>query len=422
MKKLLSIAWSLALPCSYTHAQATFADPASVLVIVQDNTGPEAGTGRRNASQYVADYYMRRRGIPAGNIVHISTNIENGGGGSCVPGANNCQLAHTSSTGIDYANYVAQIAAPVKARLAKVGGTKIRYIVPTYGVPIWIRNFPGFGGGSISLDSVLAGIVAAPPQFVGGAGVPMTVNSYHDSGLHVDANTTGVIPVSRLDGRSAVAAAALVDKAIAGEQTVVQGLGYFDYQGLGPASNGGADVTMLNAYNECVAAFTADRCVLNQQQPPSSGCAACTGHMIQSAPNTLWAWGWYDLGATNAGAYTFAPGAVGSQLTSNSANCIRSPCSGGYVDLWLARGITATWGAVNEPTTFGYAMGDDLFKYLWNGYTFGEAAWLSAPQLNWMMVFVGDPLYRPSFAPSATQPAPQSPSRRGIDKRQFLIR
>jgi Na+/proline symporter len=36
--------------------------------------------------------------------------------------------------------------------------------------------------------------------------------------------------------------------------------------------------------------------------------------------------------------------------------------------------------------------------------TFGEAAYISSPVLNGMMVFVGDPLYRPSYAQSATAP------------------
>jgi len=67
-------------------------------------------------------------------------------------------------------------------------------------------------------------------------------------------------------------------------------------------------------------------------------------------------------------------------------------------------GITATWGAVSEPFAQHYARGDNLLSHLWRGYTFGEAAYISAPVLNWMMVFVGDPLYRPSYAQGAGAP------------------
>jgi len=384
------------LLCSFTDAQTTFADPASVLVIVQDNTGPQAGTGNRNASQYVADYYMRRRGIPAKNIVHISTFIENGGGASCVPGGSSCQLQHSSSTNINDALYQSQIAAPILAKLNADNGalrSQIKYIVPVYGVPVTIWSVLGVD--PLSLDNVLAGILL-PAQ--GKA----TANPYYNADPasappHIDASNAGILLVSRLDGRTAALAAGLVDKAIAGETAGVQGIGYFDWQGQGTAANQlngypfQPDFSMLNAYTLCTGLVPAQTCVLNNQGD--------THALIQSAPNAAWAWGWYDLSAANASAYTFVPGAVGAQLTSNTASCIRRPCPGAYVDLWLAQGITATWGAVNEPFANFYALGDNLLSHLWRGYTFGESAYISSPVLNWMMVFVGDPLYRPSYSP-----------------------
>jgi uncharacterized protein (TIGR03790 family) len=120
-----------------------------------------------------------------------------------------------------------------------------------------------------------------------------------------------------------------------------------------------------------------------------------TGTQFTAAPNTAWAWGGYDLAANNATSYSFVPGAVATQMNSNSANCIRSFCSGGYVARFLAQGVTATWGAVWEPFTSGYALGDTLLAKLWSGYTFGEAAYIANPLLNWMMIFIGDPLYLP---------------------------
>jgi uncharacterized protein (TIGR03790 family) len=395
LKNLLLIVLAGVLLCPFTHAQTTFADPASVLVIVQDNTGPEPGTGTQNASQYVADYYMRRRGIPAANIVHISTFIENGGGASCVPGAANCQLQHSSSTNIHNALYQSQIAAPILAKLDENNGalrSQIKYIVPVYGVPVTIWSVLGVD--ALSLDNVLAGILL-PSQ--GKA----TANPYYNadpasSPPHIDASTSGILLVSRLDGRTAALAAGLVDKAIAGETAGVQGIGYFDWQGHGTAANQlngypfQPDFSMLNAYTLCTGLVPSQTCVLNNQ--------SAAGGMISSAPNTAWAWGWYDPSAANAGAYSFVPGAVGAQLTSYTANCIRRPCPGAYVDLWLAQGITATWGAVSEPFASYYALGDNLLSHLWRGYTFGESAYISSPVLNWMMVFVGDPLYRPSYA------------------------
>src|SRR5437870_8346936 len=50
-------------------------DPSTVLIIVNDNTPPQAGTGSVGASQFVANYYAAARGIPTSNIVHTSTRM-----------------------------------------------------------------------------------------------------------------------------------------------------------------------------------------------------------------------------------------------------------------------------------------------------------------------------------------------------------
>jgi hypothetical protein len=128
-----------------------------------------------------------------------------------------------------------------------------------------------------------------------------------------------------------------------------------------------------------------------------------TGNMIHSAPSALWAWGWYS-GPADWDSYEFVNGAVGAQLTSYTANNIRSlGIPGTWVPLWLLAGITATWGATGEPYTSGYANGDNLLNHFWNGYNFGESAYLASPVLNWMMVFVGDPEQTPKLTFSAQQ-------------------
>jgi uncharacterized protein (TIGR03790 family) len=127
------------------------------------------------------------------------------------------------------------------------------------------------------------------------------------------------------------------------------------------------------------------------------------GSMIRKAPRTLWAWGWYSGPATWDG-YEFVEGAVGAQLTSYTANSVRTMMPGTWVPLWLQAGITATWGATGEPTLAGYAMGDNLLSHFWMGYNFAESSYLAAPALNHKMVFIGDPLYAPRiFRPSSGQ-------------------
>ena len=57
--------------------------------------------------------------------------------------------------------------------------------------------------------------------------------------------------------------------------------------------------------------------------------------------------------------------------------------------------MTATYGAVNEPYVAGMPEYDQLFLYLTQGANFAEAGYESTYVALWMMVWVGDPLYRP---------------------------
>ena len=159
----------------------------------------------------------------------------------------------------------------------------------------------------------------------------------------------------------------LVDKAISAETTLGtnDGFGYFDYQDNGnyPVTDG----TMVGAYNLAIAHGLP--AVLNDQ--------SITGDMIHSAPGALWAWGWYS-GPVDWDGYEFVNGAVGAQLTSYTANNIRYLGPGTWFPSGLA-GITATWGATGEPYTSGYANGDNLLNHFWNGYNFGESAYLASP-------------------------------------------
>lgn len=74
---------------------------------------------------------------------------------------------------------------------------------------------------------------------------------------------------------------------------------------------------------------------------------------------------------------------------------------------FLRQGFTATWGATGEPYTWGYATGDSFFGHFWRGYNFAESAYLANSFNNWMMTFIGDPLYSPkAFGVAGSNTAP----------------
>src|SRR6516164_7270735 len=115
---------ALAITC----AGAT--DPTKVLILVNDLVPPEDGTGSTGASIYVGQYYATRRGIPLSNIVHLSVRL------AC---CDNDPKAW-DSWNIDWQTFDTDIRTPLKSFLESNGlTTQIKYIVPTYGIPLRTR-------------------------------------------------------------------------------------------------------------------------------------------------------------------------------------------------------------------------------------------------------------------------------------------
>ena len=275
---------------------------------------------------------------------------------------------------MDWPKYDATIRQPLLKILSDRKLTdKIHYIVPTYGVPVrtWdnAHRIQGF-----SIDSLLAGINSGSiAQFLPN---PYYSPVWNEGRVHFRnfQNPAGwkMYIVSRLDGPSLAVALGLVDKAIRAEENLktTDGIAYFDYRHISAGdSYYPADQTVVNAYN--LAAGRGYQTVFNDNRNDWT-------RMIRSAPKTLWAWGWYSGTLTWEG-YSFVDGAVGAQLTSYTADSIRSMLPGTWVPLWLNAGITATWGATTEPYTFGYANADNLFHKFWAGYNFGESAYRHRP-------------------------------------------
>ncbi|MFH1463241.1 MAG: TIGR03790 family protein [Pseudomonadota bacterium] len=109
-------------------------------------------------------------------------------------------------------------------------------------------------------------------------------------------------------------------------------------------------------------------------------------------PDALYYAGWYSYYNYND-CFVWAPGAIGGHLDSCSACTLRD--GGTWAAEALERGITATFGAVSEPYVAGMPEYDQFFLYLLQGATFAGAAYEATVVGGWMMVWVGDPLYRP---------------------------
>lgn len=360
-------------------------DPSTVLVVVNDAYSSEAGTNGNPASVYVGEHYAVMRNIPASNILHLNIPYAGYQADGQWHG-----MEYDANQFISYGDYLRYIQAPIQSYLAE--NPRILYIVTTYGVPVMLADTVW----RVSVDSLLAAMysgVAPTPD------TPM-LNPYQDltatgSPAHfADWTNPGgyrMCLVTRLDGPNAVVAAALVDKAIAAESAVnfSSGVAYFDYIGDPPSAGAyyKLDQTMTNAYHTAV--DMGIPAVLNTQDS--------TGHPIKSGPNSSWVWGWYVTSLTDAYPSP-VPGAIASQATSYACNSVRDggdPGDSNWCVYFLKHGFTATWGATGEPYAWGAATGDSFFGHFWRGYNFAEAAYLANPYNNWMMTFIGDPLYSP---------------------------
>jgi len=277
--------------------------------------------------------------------------------------------------------------------------SKIRYAVLCYGVPLRIAEDPNLAEpnadkvrlelrkNGAAVDSELSLLLPLADQKVALTGfVPNPFYAATNAALLNPTN--GILLVARLDGPSAVIARGLVDKAIQAETDGLWGRAYFDARGLTNTESKLGDDWMRGAAQ--VANRFGFETVLDNKPETFSA----TFPMSQIA---LYA-GWYDLNVS--GPFTrpkveFMPGAFAYHLHSFSAQTLRSTTEHWCGPL-LAAGVTATMGCVDEPYLGGTPDMEMFFnRFLYLGFSFGEAAYAAQNVLSWQTTVVGDPLYRP---------------------------
>ena len=111
-------------------------------------------------------------------------------------------------------------------------------------------------------------------------------------------------------------------------------------------------------------------------------------------PNTAIYCGWYSL-EKYIDAFDFADGAIGYHIASLEAADLRDPQSRQWCPAMLSDGITATFGAVDEPYLHSFPKPKDFFAELIKGRCLVEAYYHSKPFNSWQLILIGDPLYTP---------------------------
>ena len=348
--------------------------PLNQRVLVVYNAGNSASTA-------VANYYVTQRSIPTTNL---------------------CAINPPSTTRLTGSQYVSSVKTPIRNCLSAVGPQNILYIVFTYMTPFKV-------GGSTSpftysIDQYVADIwdQYAQQDFYP---VPPKVHPYYDDAQSMGNVYQSFIPfatyraqqgalkiysVWRLDGATQALAQGLVDKAIAAETNGLAGQVCIDRRSGNIANvldsdygEGDWDLHQAATFSS-QAGFTVieDPNYVEFGTPPAP----------LTCPNAALYSGWYSLDHYN-NVFTWNTGAIGFHLDSESAI---NPRSGpNWSANAIINGITVTTGSVNEPYLQGLVRPGDTFRDLFQGASLGDAFLRNTRWLKWMILYLGDPLYRP---------------------------
>ena len=387
-------------------------EPDEILVIANSDVA---------ASVRTAQYYCAKRGVPVGNILALPLGMS---------------LGDT----IDRDDYEKRLAEPIRKKLssAELAG-KIRCLLTTYGVPIKVTGRGPLKDQEGKLKQLrelaeqekskieqleqkgsaksakqkkknsrkLAQLQSQIDRIVGketGASVDSELSMvlFGDYELYrwqpnelknsVPGLSFKALMVCRLDGPDKKIVKALVDKAIAAEETGLRGVAYIDSRGIAddkkPYSPGYFDQSLRD-----LAVFTRLRTEMAVKQERTEKLftpGAC--------PQTAIYCGWYSL-KKYIDAFDFVDGAIGYHISSWEAVDLRDPNSSQWCPAMLADGITATLGAVAEPYLHSFPEPKAFFLELFNGHCLVEAYYRTKPFNSWQLVLIGDPLYRPFKKP-----------------------
>ena len=346
----------------------------------------------------IAQHYAEARGVPLANIIAQS-------------------MPQTET--ISWTEFVTTVWQPLQDELVRrawieaipmdltdevgrrkhaMSGHHISYLVVCRGVPLRISHDPDryhpqppltdnvfFRTNQAAVDSELS-LLALNDSPINA----LVVNPLYGNDHPTLWQLAQVVKVSRLDGPTAAAAAALVDRAMAAERTGLLGRAYIDLGGIHPDGD-----TWLKAVATQLTGLGFDTDV-----DSSPATFAATARF--DAPVLYF--GWYTArlnGPFALPGFQFPPGAIAVHIHSGSAETLRST-EAGWSGPLVARGVTATVGNVFEPYLQLLHRPDLLVRALARGDTFGDAAYYAEPVLSWQAIAIGDPLYRP-FARSFAQ-------------------
>lgn len=344
------------------------------------------------ASQRIGDYYVRKRNVPAENVIHITA-----------PTTDEITRAAYATTIQD------AIAGPIVKHDLQ---DRIMYIVLTKGTPLRIQGTSGQDGTTASVDSELTLLyrrltgrpVAAPgpvqnPYFLGNAAL---ADARPFSHAQYD-----IYLVTRLDAFTVDEAIGLIDK------------------GSAPAAAGrivlDEKATLFNRIGEDWLDEAAKR--LKDMGDENRVLLDTSAKGVRDVDNVMGYYSWGSNDPDNRArrfGLAFVPGAIAATYVSSDARTFEEPpASWQPTENWndkqtwfagspqtltgdlIREGATGAGGQVAEPYLAATLRPQILFPAYLSGFNLAESFYLSMPALSWQTVVIGDPLCRP-FKPQTT--------------------
>jgi uncharacterized protein (TIGR03790 family) len=388
--------------------------PEEVLVVANRNVPKSVG---------LANYYMKKRGIPDGNLLYLWV---------------------TDKEDCSREAYIGEIVTPTRRYLKeKENGRGIRCIVMMYGLPLKVsapeltekektelnelkskksrlgkelelskdredqsarriteqistinQRLQQIGfeqNKEASVDSEIALVLAKDYPLSGWLPNPFYLGRPKQT---LSVEKADVLMVSRLDGPSDEIVRRIIDDSFAVEEEGLKGVCYLDarWPALEKDSKDNKD-DGYGFYDRSI--HRAGNLIMRNSVMPTVVEATQALFQPGQCPTAALYCGWYSL-AHYVAAFQWQKGAVGYHIASGECATLKGKDSQVWCKRMLEEGVAATIGPVDEPYVQAFPVPEIFFGYLTEGYlTLAECYFISLPYLSWKMVLVGDPFYRP---------------------------
>jgi uncharacterized protein (TIGR03790 family) len=384
--------WVLLFAWLAAAAPAAAQSPENVAVVVNDASP---------ASQQIADYYIRKRAIPAANVIHLRA---------------------PTTDEVNRTVYTAAIEAPIAAALSKESlQDRVLYLVLTKGVPLRVAGTAGLQGTVASVDSELTllyrKMIGKPVAFNGRVDNPYYLGARDvrqaKPFTHADYD---IYLVTRLDAFTVQEVIGLIDK---GSAPAADGKIVLDEKDTLVKRTG--EDWLEEAARRLNDAGWGERVVVDRGVRGLRGVPQVIGY---------YSWGSNDVAnAVRKFGMGFVPGAIVGTFVSTDGRTFQEPPAewlpknnwndrASYFagspqtligDL-LREGATGAAGHVAEPYLESTVRPQVLFPAYIAGYTLAESYYLAMPHLSWQTLVIGDPLCRPFHGKLLTRADIEAPT------------